>query len=144
MPTYLVYAQTGALSVQQVQQLAQAVTRCHSEATGAPPSFVQCLFQPVQEGSRFIGGRPADPRGVYVHGLIRAGRPESVRNQLATGIRDAISALADVPQHLAWVYLTEVPHGDMVEFGDVLPEPGHEEGWIARLPAEVRAQVLAE
>jgi hypothetical protein len=39
-----------------------------------------------------------------------------------------------VPEADVWVYLTELPAKNMAEFGQVLPEPGGEEAWMAALP----------
>jgi phenylpyruvate tautomerase PptA (4-oxalocrotonate tautomerase family) len=144
VPTYTIYSYEGALAPQQVHELAEEITRCHSEVTGAPMSFVQCLFQHLGSGMRFIAGRPADPRGVHVHGSIRAGRTEEIRHRLVTRLTDTVTAVAGVPRHLVWVYLTQLPHRDMVEFGEVLPEPGLEASWLAGLPPGVREHLRHE
>ena len=144
MPTYTIYAQDGTLSPQQVHELAEEVTRCHSEVTGAPVSFVQCLFHHLASDRRYIAGRPADPRAVHVHGAIRAGRTEEVRHTLVTRLAETVTAVAGVPRHLVWVYLSQLSHRDMVEFGEVLPEPGHEASWLAGLPPGTRVHLRQE
>jgi phenylpyruvate tautomerase PptA (4-oxalocrotonate tautomerase family) len=143
MPTYLCYAQHGALTPAQRSDIADRVTEIHSEVTGAPRFFVQVLFHELGEGGHFIGGRPADPRTVWVHGHIRAGRSDEAKNRLLLGIRDHVVAVADVPEHTVWVYLSDLAPTDMVEFGQVLPAPGKEQAWLDALPRDLRKQLLA-
>jgi phenylpyruvate tautomerase PptA (4-oxalocrotonate tautomerase family) len=143
MPTYLTYAREGRLTAHHREQLAQRTTRLHSGVTGAPTSFVQCVFLQLLRDGHFIGGKPAHPEGIHVHGFIRAGRTPDTKNRLITGIRDIAMAVTDSPGHLVWVYLTELTHTDMLEFGEVLPEPGNEEEWMSRLPGELREHLAA-
>jgi hypothetical protein len=46
-----------------------------------------------------------------------------------------------VPESAVWVYLNELAHTDMVEFGRVLPESGAEQDWIDELPADLRDEL---
>jgi len=47
----------------------------------------------------------------------------------------------DVPESVVWVYLNDLAHTDMVEFGHVLPEPRGEQAWVDALPADVRDEL---
>lgn len=58
-----------------------------------------------------------------------------------TAVRDAVVAVAGVGAEAVWVYLSEIPPARMVEFGQVLPEPGGEAAWTAGLPAAAAALV---
>jgi hypothetical protein len=96
------------------------------------------LFRETEPAGHFVGGRAADRDAVFVHGHIRAGRTEEAKHRLLLGLRDEVVAVAAVPVEAVWVYLSELAPADMVEFGRVLPDPGHEPGWIAGLPAPLR------
>jgi phenylpyruvate tautomerase PptA (4-oxalocrotonate tautomerase family) len=143
MPTYTIYARAETFTGGQRDALARAVTAAHSEHTGAPRSFVQTIFRPVEPGTHYIGAEPADPRGVWVYGHIRRGRSPEVRTALAEGIRDALEAIAQVPPQFIWVYLNELAHTDMIEFGSVLPVPGEEAAWVEGMDPALRDQLRA-
>jgi hypothetical protein len=42
-----------------------------------------------------------------------------------------------------WVYLNELAHTDMIEFGRVLPEPGEEQRWLDQLSPELREHLVS-
>ncbi|WP_134734589.1 tautomerase family protein [Amycolatopsis nivea] len=138
MPTYLCFSQPGTLSAEQRADLATRITAIHTEATGAPLSFTQLVFQDVSAASHFIGGQPADHRTVWVYGHIRDGRTPEAKNALVLGIRENVCAATGIdPQHV-WVYLNELGAAEMVEFGHVLPVHGQEDVWMQSLPNELR------
>lgn len=143
MPTYAVYANMEMFTVGQREGLARAITAVHSEHTGAPKSFVQTIFLPVLSGAHFVGGEPADPRSVWVYGRIRSGRPAGVRTAIAMGIRSALEATAQVPRQFIWIYLNELAHTDMIEFGSVLPVPGGEAAWVQSMDPAIRDHLNA-
>jgi phenylpyruvate tautomerase PptA (4-oxalocrotonate tautomerase family) len=138
VPSYIVYSAEESLTGEQRADLARAITALHSEHTGAPKSFVQTVFLPVAPGGHFIGARPADPRCVWIRGDIRGGRAAKVRTALADGIAAAAERVAGIPRQYVWVYLNELAHTDMIEFGSVLPVPGEEAAWIDAMDPEAR------
>jgi phenylpyruvate tautomerase PptA (4-oxalocrotonate tautomerase family) len=143
MPTYMCYARAGHLTADHKVQIARGISQIHSGATGAPVSFVQCLFRDLDAGGHFIGGRPAAEDGVWVYGRIRAGRTVEVKNELLLGIRDHLTQVLGISDSLVWVYLNELTHTDMVEFGRVLPDQGGEQQWIHELPPDLRDRLNA-
>ncbi|MBE7189821.1 tautomerase family protein [Jatrophihabitans endophyticus] len=142
MPTYVVYAAAPAIPDAARADLAVAITEIHARLTGAPKSFVQTIFRELAAGAHFIGGRPTDPRGVWVHGHIRAGRSPEVRSAIALEISDALQDIAGTPRGHVWVYISELDDSDMIEFGEVLPPPGAELEWIQALPPETRDRLV--
>ncbi|WP_028933266.1 tautomerase family protein [Pseudonocardia spinosispora] len=138
MPTYVCHSDASLLTGPRRADLARRITSVHSVHTGAPSSFAQVAFREWLPDGHYIGGRAADPRSVWVIGHIRAGRDASVRNRLALGVRDAVVEVAGVAAEFVWVYLTELPPGDMIEFGHPLPEPGAEQAWVDALPPPLR------
>ena len=59
------------------------------------------------------------------------------------GIRDLLTGVLNVPESVVWVYLNDLNHTDMVEFGHVLPEPGSEQAWVDELPAALADELAA-
>jgi phenylpyruvate tautomerase PptA (4-oxalocrotonate tautomerase family) len=137
VPNYAIHLRTESSTGTARADLARRISDVHARATDAPPSFVQVIVQPIT-GEHFIGGEPVDPRSVFVHGHIRAGRTAERKAALVAGLRDAVVEALGVPGGLVWVYVSELPAAQMVEFGHVLPAPGEEAQWQASLPDDVR------
>lgn len=136
MPTYVCAVPAGLLSDAQKSSIAQAISRIHSAATGAPTYFVQVV---IDEGpvTRFLGGQRADGQ-IWIRGDIRAGRHQDVRKALMLDIMHAVADIARIKQSEVWVYLCNLEPTDMVEYGHVLPAPGEEEAWFDALPDDLK------
>jgi phenylpyruvate tautomerase PptA (4-oxalocrotonate tautomerase family) len=143
MPTYVCYARAGTLTAEQREKVARGITTAHSEATGAPTSFTQVVFQELGDGEHFIGGQPASPGTVWVHGNIRAGRAEAMKDRLLTAVCDLVGEVAGQPSEQVWVYLSELVPSQMIEFGQVLPPHGQEENWLQGLSPSLRKRLQA-
>jgi phenylpyruvate tautomerase PptA (4-oxalocrotonate tautomerase family) len=141
MPTYMCYTHEGQITAEQKSHVAAGIARIHSRFTGAPVAFCQCIFRNVESGEHFIGLQPAPHNGVFVYGHIRADRTSAAKNQILMGIRDLLMGVLTVPESVVWVYLNDLAHSDMVEFGHVLPEPGGEQGWVDELPVDLRDEL---
>ena len=142
MPTYMCYAHEGQITADQKSHIAAEIARIHSRFTGAPASFCQCVFRSLASDEHFIGLQPAPHNGVFVYGHIRAERTGAAKNHILMGIRDLLTGVLNVPESVVWVYLNDLAHTDMVEFGRVLPEPGGEQGWVDELPADLRDELV--
>jgi phenylpyruvate tautomerase PptA (4-oxalocrotonate tautomerase family) len=130
------------LSEEQKGQIAVAISRRHSEATGAPSFFVQVIVEESESAKRYLGGEPADAH-IWIRGDIRAGRSEEVRGQLMLNIMRDVSAIASVREEAIWVYLCNLEPTDMVEYGHVLPQPGKEQDWLENLPPSLQTYLKA-
>jgi phenylpyruvate tautomerase PptA (4-oxalocrotonate tautomerase family) len=130
------------LSEDQKAQIAVAISRRHSEATGAPSFFVQVIVEESESAKRYLGGEPTDDH-IWIRGDIRAGRSEEVRGQLMLNIMRDVSAIASVREEAIWVYLCNLEPTDMVEYGHVLPQPGKEQDWLENLPPSLQTYLKA-
>ena len=138
MPTYVCTAPSGVLTAEQKSAIAKSICRNHSEATGAPPFFVQVIFEEKNLQDRFLGGEVAN-KHLWIRGDIRGGRHHSQRQDLMLGIMRDVSHIAGVNEEFIWVYLCNLEPTDMVEYGHVLPRPGQESAWFDSLPANLQA-----
>jgi phenylpyruvate tautomerase PptA (4-oxalocrotonate tautomerase family) len=138
MPTYTVNVSDGCLDAQKKARIASAITRVHSETTGAPTCFAQVIFNDVAHGDYFVGGAPLRDQQVFVHGQIRGGRTAESKDALVSQMLTAVSEAAELECNKVWIYLIDIPARQMVEFGHVLPEPGDEPAWMAALPETAR------
>lgn len=137
MPTYVCSVRPGLLTDEQRAAIAGAISRIHSEATGAPTYFVQVVIDESSARTRFLGGEPASGH-IWIRGDIRAGRPEAVRQAMMLQMMRAVSAITGVEESGIWVYLCNLAPTDMVEYGHVLPAPGEEQAWFEGLPDELK------
>ena len=92
--------------------------------TGAPGFFAQVRFDELEAGQRFIRGIPMTDDFVFVHGQIRSGRTPEQQRALLGALVAAVTETIDILRRAVWVYLVDLPPSSMVEFGQVLPEPG--------------------
>ena len=120
MPYYQFTVPTGSATLQRKAEVAAAMTKVHSNVTGAPATYVQCSFVEVPPGSIFVAGEPVEaPRMV---GIIREGRSTEVRAKLIHGIADAWCAITgDAKKDLA-IFIHEIPGANAMEDGVILPE----------------------
>jgi phenylpyruvate tautomerase PptA (4-oxalocrotonate tautomerase family) len=137
MPTYVCVVKAGLLNNQQKQRIASAITRLHSETTGAPTWLAQVVIDENEQRQRYLSGQPADHQ-IWIRGDIRAGRTSEQRQRLMLGIVQAVSEISGVEESAIWVYLCNLAPDDMVEYGRVLPRPGEEQQWFQALPRELQ------
>ena len=143
MPTYVCYVHPDQVTAAAKAQIAAGIALIHHQFTGAPIAFTQCVFCDLGPDGHFIGGQPSPRNGVWVYGHIRAERTTSARTQIMVGIRDLLTQVLKIPESVVWVYLNELAHTDMIEFGRVLPEPGEEQRWLDQLSPELREHLVS-
>ena len=131
MPSYIVTCEEGRLTGSQKSQIAEAVTRAHGDSTGAPYYFARITFNEVKPGNYFLGGTQLDSDQIFVHGTIREGRPTDMKDTLMARLTADVTIASQMKPNCVWVYLSELPPNQMVEFGRVLPLHGKEAEWSA-------------
>jgi phenylpyruvate tautomerase PptA (4-oxalocrotonate tautomerase family) len=141
MPTYTVTTPEGCLTADQRAAIAREITRVHSETTGAPTYFAQVIFNEVAPGKYFVGGQLLHGLQLFVNGQIRAGRTTESKDALIALMLVAVAKAAGLPTNNVWIYITDLIPRQMVEFGNVLPEPGDERTWTEALPPADRAHM---
>jgi phenylpyruvate tautomerase PptA (4-oxalocrotonate tautomerase family) len=137
VPTYVCVVKAGLLNNQQKQRIASAITRLHSETTGAPTWLVQVVIDESEQRQRYLGGQRAEHQ-IWIRGDIRFGRTKEQRQRLMLSIVQAVSEIAGLEESAIWVYLCNLAPDDMVEYGRVLPPPGKEQEWFEALPPELQ------
>jgi phenylpyruvate tautomerase PptA (4-oxalocrotonate tautomerase family) len=137
MPTYVCELPPGRFNAQKKEQIAIAISHRHSEATGAPPFFVQVIVEDTR-ADRYLGGQLTGEH-VWVRGDIRAGRTEGARTEMMLKIMQDVSRITGINSDNIWVYVCNLEPTDMVEYGHVLPRPGEEGAWFDNLPTKLQA-----
>jgi phenylpyruvate tautomerase PptA (4-oxalocrotonate tautomerase family) len=141
MPSYTVTCVEGRLNASQKSQVAEAVARAHGDSTGAPYYFAQVTFNEVKPGDYFLGGTQLNGDQIFVHGFIRDGRPTEMKDALMAQLTASVALASQMKTNCVWVYLSEIPPNQMVEFGRVLPLHGKEAEWSAALPEAEKARL---
>ncbi|RZT83428.1 phenylpyruvate tautomerase PptA (4-oxalocrotonate tautomerase family) [Pseudonocardia sediminis] len=128
MPYYQFTVPTGGATLQHKAEVAAAMTKVHSEVTGAPGKYVHCSFVEVPAGSIFVAGEPVT--GPRLVGLIRSGRSAEIRGELLHGLADAWCAITGDAKEDVAVFLHEVPGANVLEEGVILPETADDPGAV--------------
>ena len=141
MPTYA-FSTAMELTAEQRAKLVESVTSIHQIEATAPRYFVQVIFYQVEAGSIFIGGEVASSDHVWVRADIRAGRTNEQKAKILRRIMQETSEILGISEQSVWVYISDIPAQGVLEFGNVLPEPGGEEQWLASLPSTLRKKLM--
>lgn len=141
MPTYA-FTTARSLTAGQRARLVDSVTTIHQVEATAPRYFVQVVFYKVEPDSIFIGGEAASPDHVWVRADIRSGRTSEQKSRMLQRIMRETSEILGISEQAVWVYISDIPAQGVLEFGNVLPEPGGEAKWLAALPGALREKLL--
>ena len=131
MPLYTCITQEGALSAEQRAGVAAEITRIHTTHTGAPSSFVRVIFQTLAPNSTFTGEKLAV--NAFLLAFIRAGRSRETVAQLMEDLWSMYKKATGLADDQLFLIVREVPPSNGMEFGAILPDPGHEAEWFAKL-----------
>lgn len=138
MPLYVCNAAKGTISDAAKPKIASDITRIHCDVTGAPPTFVHAYF--FEEAPH----QPLGDMTAFLSGSIRHGRTDAQKAQIIKEMRESIHEHTDIPLEDIGMETTDVPASWVMEGGDLLPEPGEEEAWLAAHHAKMAAQEAAE
>ncbi|EWY38154.1 4-oxalocrotonate tautomerase [Skermanella stibiiresistens SB22] len=141
MPTYA-FSTAKELTAEQRAKLVESVTSIHQVEAAAPRYFVQVIFHKIEPGSMFIGGEAASPDHVWVRADIRSGRTNEQKANILRRVMRETSEILGIAEQAVWVYISDIPAQGVLEFGNVLPEPGGEEQWLASLPSALREKLM--
>jgi phenylpyruvate tautomerase PptA (4-oxalocrotonate tautomerase family) len=120
MPFYQFTVPSDSLSAKLKADIATAVTKVHTDVTGAPAHYVNVSFTEVPSGSIFVAGKVV-PYGRMV-GLIRSGRSPETKRKLITELAAAWSQVTGEPMEGFALFIVEQPGSSIMEDGKILPE----------------------
>lgn len=133
MPLYVCNAKPGAIPEEAKPGIAEDVTRIHCDVTDAPPTFVHVFFFENADHA------PLGDNTAFLFGSIRAGRTDAQKAQIRQEMHEAIHTRSGVPMDEIMVHTADTPASWVMEGGDLLPEPGEEEAWLAKHEAKMAA-----
>jgi phenylpyruvate tautomerase PptA (4-oxalocrotonate tautomerase family) len=129
MPFYSCNVPAGSLTDDQKDDLAQAITRIHSEVTGAPPDLVHVIYNEFAAADSYTAGEPSSD--IIITGHIRAGRSDADKQRLLREVADASAAIAQRPLDEIAIFVRDVLPKYVLESGEIAPELGEEDAWLA-------------
>jgi phenylpyruvate tautomerase PptA (4-oxalocrotonate tautomerase family) len=129
MPFYSCNVPAGSLTDSQKDELARAITRIHVEVTGAPPDLVHVLYNELAAADSYTAGEPSSD--TIITGHIRAGRSDADKQRLLREVAGAAAATGRPLDTIA-VVIRDVPAKYILESGEIVPELGEEDAWLAR------------
>ena len=134
MPLYIVNSKAGSVPDAAKDSIATDITRIHCEVTDAPPTFVHVFF--FEDAAM----PPLGDKSAMVYGQIRAGRTDAQKAQIAQEMAASVCDRTGLSADAVHAFTTDTPASWVMEGGDVLPEPGEEEAWLAAHEAKMAAQ----
>ena len=143
MPTYTVTHSNFNLNSKQQKKLAEGITKVHNVVTGANTYFAQVIFNKTKMNNHFMGGKKVKEPSLFLHGQIRAGRSNEIKDKLITDLKDTLIKNSKLNETQIWVYIVELPPSQMIEYGAVLPESGKEKEWFSSLSPKLRKKLSA-
>jgi phenylpyruvate tautomerase PptA (4-oxalocrotonate tautomerase family) len=129
MPIYTCTSTASTLSSDTKAALATEIAEIHSAINHVPTTYVTVVFHELPRDAVYSGGVPASP--VLVNSWVRQGHPADDITSLATEIAAAVTRITGVAAEQVTVVIQPGPARFAVEGGRVLPEPGHEDAWVA-------------
>ena len=141
MPTYTVTNSNFNISSKQQKKLAEGITKVHNVVTGANTYFAQVIFNKTKKNNHFMGGKKVKEPSLFLLGQIRAGRSKEVKDKLISDLKDALVKNSKLDETQVWVYISDLPPSQMIEYGAVLPESGKEKEWFSKLPVKLKKKL---
>jgi 4-oxalocrotonate tautomerase family enzyme len=131
MPQYRCLIQQSRFSKETKAELAREITRVHCELTAAPAHFVHVFFSEFAPGDWFTAAKPSGFS--IVNAFIRAGRSDDQKRQLLENISRGWSRITGQSEREVVVRVTDIRSEHWMEAGELMPQPGGERQWFARL-----------
>lgn len=120
MPLYTIVTQSDTLDASQKANLATEITSLHVELSGVPRNWVHIVFQDYPPGSGFTAGEAAPTVSLTLS--IRTGRTVEYKHTLLTRLWALLQAATAAPDDQIVIGLQELPPGDAMEMGQVMPD----------------------
>jgi phenylpyruvate tautomerase PptA (4-oxalocrotonate tautomerase family) len=124
MPLYTLTTQIGMLSDQARADLADGLTKLHSQYAGVPENWVHIVFQEYGAGCGFTAGKPAAAAALTL--LIRTGRSAEYKRELLKRLWALFQAATGAPDDQIVIGIQEVPPSQAMEMAQLMPEVANE------------------
>ncbi len=141
MPTYTFKYSNLTLNKKKKFKLAKAVTKIHSDVTGANTYFAQVIFEQNKKEDHYIGGKKVRTPEIFLFGNIRSGRSKKIKKRLIVNMRESIKKILKLDQDNIWIYILDILPSQMMEYGELLPNSGKEKNWFNKLSQKLKIRL---
>lgn len=126
MPLYSVSTKEP-LSNDQMEELAIVITNIHCRLTSTPEEFVNVIYHNNVPLRKDVA--------LSLMGNVRKGRTVEMNNVLSLTLKENISKWLEILFDKIELSLFEVPASQVMEGGEIFPEPGEESQceWLQRI-----------
>jgi phenylpyruvate tautomerase PptA (4-oxalocrotonate tautomerase family) len=103
--------------------LAKSITQSVNEVIGSDLNLISVVFHELKNDQIWLAGEPSQDALILCY--IRAGRPVSLKTELALRVSAAWHEVVGTPEDAIEVAVIEAPAAQTVRGGKRLPEPPH-------------------
>ena len=90
-----------------------------------------------------MGGKKIKEPSLFLLGQIRAGRSKKIKDKLISDLKDILVKKSKLDETQIWVYISDLPPSQMIEYGAVLPESGKEKQWFRNLSPKLKKKLYS-
>ena len=142
MPTYSFKITGLKISNKKKKYIAKQVTNIHSKNTGANTYFAQVFFNKIKMDDHFMAGKEVKEKKIFLHGHIRAGRTDKIKKKLIRDFKKLLIKETRLDSSQIWIYITDLPPQQMLEYGEILPLSGKEKIWFSGLSPKLKKKLI--
>jgi len=124
MPLYTVITQEHALSGETKLKMADEITRIHTAVMKVPRSFVRVVFLSYPAGSGYTAGVEAPTAALNC--VLRSGHSMAEKNDMLQQLWSMFQNLTGIANDQLAISLQEIPSGNAMEMGQIMPSLGQE------------------
>jgi phenylpyruvate tautomerase PptA (4-oxalocrotonate tautomerase family) len=124
MPLYTVTTQAGILSDTTRGDLAECLTKLHSEYAGVPRNWVHIVFQEYRAGNGFTAGNRAATAALTL--LIRTGRSADYKRELLKRLWALLQSATGAADDQIVIGIQEMPASQAMEMAQIMPDVASE------------------
>jgi phenylpyruvate tautomerase PptA (4-oxalocrotonate tautomerase family) len=124
MPLYTVTTQAGILSDATKGDLAERLTKLHSEYAQVPRNWVHIVFQEYRAGNGFTAGNRATTAALTL--LIRTGRSADYKRELLKRLWALLQSATGAADDQIVIGIQEMPASQAMEMAQIMPDVASE------------------
>jgi len=124
MPLYTDITEESFISEETKAEVAEAITRIHTEVMKVPRSFVRVVFLSYPEGSGFTAGNRASTAALNC--VLRSGHTVDEKTDMLKQLWSMLQELTNIATDQLVISLQEIPSSNAMEMGQIMQAVGKE------------------
>jgi len=124
MPLYTALTEQGFVSDDTKTKIAEEITRIHTAVMQVPKNFVRVVFLSYPRRSGYTAGEAAPAAALSC--ILRSGHTDGEKTDLLKQLWAMFQELTGIATDQLAISLQEIPSGNAMEMGQIMPAVGHE------------------